>query len=200
MSVTSRPARLSDAPGIAAIYAPHCESTATSFEVVAPAAQEFETRINTVTVQWPWLVLDVDGVVAGYAYAARHHERAAYRWAVNTGVYIAETSRRTGVGRALYTTLFELLRQQGYFKACAGITLPNAASVGLHEALGFSLVGVYRGIGYKLGAWHDVAWYEAELQPQVSRPPEPKSISTIDATAWRNAVAQGLACLRTRPA
>jgi phosphinothricin acetyltransferase len=105
---------------------------------------------------------------------------------VNTAVYLGDRYRGRGVGRALYTALFDLLRLQGYFKACAGITLPNAASVGLHEAMGFKLVGVYPGIGYKKGAWHDVAWYELALQPERLDPPVPRPISDFVGTdVWR---------------
>ena len=133
-----------DAPAIAAIYAPFCEASVVSFETAAPTPEDMASRIRTVTAQLPWLVLDDAGTVGGYAYAGRHHERAAYGWAVNAAVYIGEGYRGRGVGRALYTALFDVLRLQGYFKACAGITLPNPASVGLHEAMGFTLVGVYR--------------------------------------------------------
>jgi len=144
------------------------------------------SRIKATTEQFAWLVLEEGEEVCGYAYAGRHHERAAYGWAVNTAIYNGERHRRRGVGRALYTALFDLLRLQGYFKACAGVTLPNAASVGLHERMGFSLVGVYRGVGYKRGAWHDVAWYESALQPERLDPPAPRPISDFVGTdAWR---------------
>ena len=150
-------------------------------------------RIGTVTAQFPWLVLDAAGVVAGYAYATRHRERVAYGWSVDTAVYVSPIHRRCGVGRALYTTLFELLRLQGYFKAYAGITLPNSASTGLHEAVGFTLVGVYHGVGYKHGVWHDVAWYDIALQPERSNPGPPVPVSVLtDSSGWAEAVSQGL--------
>jgi L-amino acid N-acyltransferase YncA len=193
MPSTIRLALATDAPAIAAIYAPYCESVAVSFETVAPSAEEMARRIAAIGGQWPWLVLEEDGRVTGYAYATRHRERAAYAWSVDTAVYISSAHRRRGVGRALYMTLFDVLRRQGYFKACAGITLPNPASVGLHEAVGFKLIGVYRGIGYKLGSWHDVAWYETELQPEIANPPEPRAISDLHGTAfWNEAVKKGL--------
>jgi phosphinothricin acetyltransferase len=180
----------SDAPAVAAIYAPFCDLHVVSFEYTAPSAEEMAARIRTVTAQWPWLVLDAGGTVIGYAYAGRHRERAAYRWAVDTAVYVADGHRGRGVGRSLYDALFDLLRLQGYFKACAGITLPNPASVALHEALGFRLVGIYRGIGYKKGAWHDVAWYEAGLQPERANPPPPRTLSdVVGAGGWRKIMA-----------
>jgi L-amino acid N-acyltransferase YncA len=181
-----------DAPAIAAIYAPFCDTHVVSFEYTAPTAEEIAGRIRTVTAQWPWLVLDDEGVVAGYAYAGRHRERAAYAWAVDTAVYIGDGYRGRGVGRSLYHALFGLLKLQGYFKACAGITMPNPASVALHEATGFRLVGLYRGIGYKKGAWHDVAWYEAEVQPERVDPPAPRPVSDfIGTTAWQAIVSEG---------
>jgi phosphinothricin acetyltransferase len=193
VSGTIRLAGESDAAAIADIYAPYCESTPVSFETSAPSPEEFAARIQNITAHWPWLVLEDNGLVAGYAYAGRHRERAAYRWAVDTAVYVHEQYHRRGVGRALYATLFSVLREQGYFKACAGITIPNAASVALHEAVGFTLVGVYRGIGFKHGSWHDVAWYEAEVQPETSNPPAPKSLDgVVDSQQWREAVSRGL--------
>jgi L-amino acid N-acyltransferase YncA len=193
VSGSIRLAHASDAAAIAAIYAPYCESTPVSFEVSAPAPEEIAARIQNITTQWPWLVLDDAGVIAGYAYAGRHRERAAYQWAVDTAVYIHDEYRRRGAGRALYVSLFNVLRQQGYFKACAGITLPNAASIALHEVVGFKPVGVYRGIGFKLGSWHDVAWYEAELQPEVSNPIAPRALSAVvDSQQWREAISRGM--------
>ena len=191
---TIRLATAFDSSAIASIYRPHCEGSAVSFEQVAPSAVEMAKRIATVTTQRPWIVLEDAGSVVGYAYAAPHNERWAYRWSVNTAIYISGTHQRRGAGRALYVTLFSLLRHLGYYRAVAGITLPNAASVGLHQAMGFALVGVYRDIGYKLGAWRDVGWYEAELQPTVAEPQEPRPISVLGGSPeWRAAVEQGLA-------
>jgi phosphinothricin acetyltransferase len=183
-----------DAAAVAAIYAPYCEGSAVSFEQVAPTPQEMAGRIATVNAHRPWIVLEDDGAVAGYAYATPHNERWAYRWSVNTAIYIARSHHRRGAGRALYATLFELLRNLGYYRAVAGITLPNSASVGLHEAMGFELVGVYRDIGYKLGAWRDVAWYQASLQPIALEPLQPRAIATLHGTAeWDDAVRRGVA-------
>lgn len=191
--VNIRLATTGDAAAVAAIYAPYCEESAVSFEVVAPSAQEMAQRIATVIVQRPWIVLEDDGIVIGYAYAAPHNERRAYRWSVNTAIYISRTHQRRGAGRALYTTLFDLLRHLGYHNAVAGITLPNPASVGLHEAMGFVLVGVYRDIGYKLGAWRDVAWYQASIQPLPLEPGEPRAIDALDGTPeWDDAARLGL--------
>jgi phosphinothricin acetyltransferase len=190
--ITIRLASADDAAAIASIYGPYCESTAVSFEYVAPPAAEMGNRIRSVTAQFPWLVLVDAGGIAGYAYASRHRDRAAYGWSVDTAVYVSPKYRRRGVGRALYTTLFALLRLQGYFKAYAGITMPNAASIALHEAVGFKLVGVYERVGYKLGAWHDVAWYYLTLQPERSDPDPPITITSLTESQWANAVTDGL--------
>jgi L-amino acid N-acyltransferase YncA len=189
-----RLASVADAAGIAAVYAPYCEGTAVSFEMTAPSAEEMARRIGGVGSERPWLVLEDATAILGYAYAAAHNERAAYRWTVSTAIYVSSLHQRRGVGRALYTTLFELLRNLGYFRATAGVTLPNPASIGLHEAFGFTLVGVYLDVGYKLGAWRDVAWYEAEIQPAVLEPEAPRPVSTLnDGPEMAAAAARGIA-------
>jgi phosphinothricin acetyltransferase len=160
-----------DAAPCAAIYAPFVANTAISLEEQSPTAAEFAQRIETISARFPWLIAEEDGSVVGYAYASTHNKRAAYRWAVDVAVYVAEGRQRRGVGRALYDALFSLLVRQGIHVACAGIGLPNAASVALHEACGFQPVGVYRRIGWKIGRWHDVGWWELELQPVGPEPP-----------------------------
>jgi L-amino acid N-acyltransferase YncA len=154
-----------DGAACAAIYAPYVLESAVSFEEAAPDAEAMAARIARVAATHAWLVAEEDGVVAGYAYASQHRERAAYRWACDVAVYVDPAHRRRGVGRALYAALFERLRAQRFHVACAGITLPNRASVRLHEALGFEPVGVYRAIGFKAGAWRDVGWWQLRLRP-----------------------------------
>ena len=211
---TIRLATTADAAAIAAIYAPYCESTVISFEEAGPSDEEMARRISAVGATRPWIVLEAAGGpregapphsssegtrVIGYAYASPHHERSAYRWSVSTAVYVDRLQHRRGAGRALYTTLFAALRQLGYRQATAGITLPNPASVGLHAAFGFAPVGVYRRIGYKMDGWHDVAWYQAEIQPAVERPAEPRFIQEIaGGLAWHEAVTLGLEAFRGR--
>jgi phosphinothricin acetyltransferase len=111
--------------------------------------------------------------VAGYAYAAPHHQRAGYRWSVNISVYVAASHQSRGIGRRLYDELLPILRRQRIVNAYAGIALPNAASVALHEAVGMRRIGVYEAVGYKHGAWHDVAWYHLRLTDPAGDPPEP---------------------------
>ena len=136
-------------------------------------------RIERISDQFPWLLAEIDGDVAGYVYASQHRERAAYRWAVDVAVYIAEDRHRQGLGRALYTTLFRILREQGYVQAYAGITLPNAGSVGLHEAVGFRHFAVFPQVGYKMGRWLDVGWWRLQLAPAVENPVDPQPFSAI---------------------
>jgi phosphinothricin acetyltransferase len=164
-----------DAPICAAIYAPHVEDSAVSFEERVPDAGEMAARIEHYRASHAWLVAERGGEVVGYAYATAFNERPAYRWSTSVSVYVAEGARGQGVGRALYEALFDRLRERGFHMACAGITLPNEASVGLHEHLGFELVGVNREIGWKQGAWRDVGWYQLELAPAGDAPPpEPR--------------------------
>lgn len=161
-----------DASACARIYAPGVEGYA-SFEEEPPDAAAMAQRIAAATAQHAWLVAEVDGEVRGFAYAAPHRARAGYRWTVDTAIYVDPAAHRRGLGRALYVPLLDLLARQGLRSACAGIALPNAASVGLHEALGFALVGVYRGVGFKAGAWRDTGWWQRELNAPVTPPAEP---------------------------
>ena len=168
-----RLARLDDAAAVAAIYSPYVADTTISFEVAPPTADEMRERMEVVLRRLPWLVHEGDGRVVGYAYASPHRAREAYQWSVDVAVYIAEDFHRRGVGRQLYGALFPMLVQLGYVNAYAGITLPNPKSVGLHEALGFTPVGVYRNVGFKLGRWHDVGWWHLLLQSPPSAPAPP---------------------------
>jgi L-amino acid N-acyltransferase YncA len=181
MSIEFRIAQPDDADGIRAVYAPYCDSSVVSFELTAPSVEQVADRIEKVCEKYPWLICAVDGRVAGYVYACQHRERAAYRWAVDVAVYIDAAFHRRSIGRALYTSLFAMLRAQAFYKAYAGITLPNPGSVGLHEALGFTPIGVYKGVGHKFGRWLDVGWWQLDLHPETESPPEPIPFSEIGA-------------------
>ncbi len=192
-----RLAQESDAEAIQQIYAPFVLHTAVSFETEPPGVDEMRSRILKILARLPWLVCESTGGVIGYAYASRHKERAAYGWSVDVTVYIHEDYRRHGVGKALYTSLLAVLRLQGFYNAYAGITLPNPGSVGLHEAMGFTPVGVYRAVGYKLGRWHDVGRWQLALRDRSTAPAPPADIASVAAGAeWDAAIRSGLAALR----
>lgn len=164
-----------DAEGCAAVYAPYVIRTAVTFESVPPSCAEMQGRIRAALRTHAWLVLEDSGHVAGYAYGGPFKARDAYRWACEVSVYLELGRRRTGAGRQLYEALFDELARRGFLTAVAGMTLPNDASVGLHAALGFEPIGVYRRIGYKHGAWHDVAWTQRALGDTPDRAPrEPR--------------------------
>lgn len=160
-----------DAAACAAIYAPYVSDTPISMEVQVPDARELAVRIERISLTHPWLVAQIDDEVVGFAYGSRHRERAAYRWAADVTVYVSPPAQRQGVGRALYEALLGQLPRQGLTAACAGITLPNEASVGLHEALGFRAVGTFERIGFKLGRWWDVGWWQLDLPASPGRTP-----------------------------
>lgn len=172
-------ARPADAPQMLDIYAPLVRETVISFEVQAPDVQEFADRVCATLSQWPWLLCRAGQRVAGYAYASQHRHRHAYQWSAEVSVYVQADYRRRGIARRLYTTLFELLRRQGYVHIYAGITLPNPASVQLHESLGFAHLGTYSGIGFKFGAWHDVGWWSLALRSTDGPPPTVRSIHEL---------------------
>jgi phosphinothricin acetyltransferase len=165
-----------DAAVIAAVYAPYVEDTAISFEATPPDAAEMRRRI-LARPRLPWLVATRGDDVVGYAYASQHRTRAAYRWSVDSSVYLAEQEHGHGTGRALYEQLFGQLRDLGFASVYAGIALPNDASVGLHEAMGFQPVGVYRQVGFKLGRWYDVGWWQLGLADAPESPAEPREWS-----------------------
>lgn len=161
-----RTATPEDAAAVAAIYAPVVAHSNISFELEPPDAHEMRGRIEKTLAGLPWLVAeDATGKVCGYAYAGKHRERAAYQWSVDTSVYVREDRRGQGVGRALYGRLLPLLAELGYFQAFAGIALPNAGSIGLHETAGFEALGIYRNVGFKNGEWRDVGWWQKRLRP-----------------------------------
>lgn len=176
-------AEISDASAIADIYRPYVASTSISFEVDPPDAAEMGRRLEKTLPHHPWLVADVDGHIDGYAYATAHRTRLAYQWSVDVSAYVHQALHRRGIGQQLYAALIRVLTAQGYCNAYAGITLPNVPSVGLHEAVGFRPLTVYRNVGYKLGVWHDVGWWMLELNPHLSNPAPPRSLSEIDASA-----------------
>lgn len=158
-----RVATAADAQAVAGIYGPYVRHTPISFEEEPPSADEMAARIAANLKTHPFLVYDAGEGVIGYAYAGPHAARAAYRWSCNVSAYVASGQARRGVGRALYGALLDMVRAQGFHAAFAGVALPNEASVGLHEAMGFQHLGTYREVGFKHGRWHDVGWWRLGL-------------------------------------
>ena len=174
------------------IYAPIVRETAVSFERQPPGIAEFCDRIRASLERRLWLVGESNGVIAGYAYATQFNARESYIWSVEVSVYVHRAHRRRGIGRGLYTSLFRCLALQGYCTAVARITLPNPASVALHESMGFQTVGVNRGIGYKNGEWHDVGIWQMEIRPRPSLPEVPQPLGAIShTTEWAVALSGG---------
>lgn len=168
-----------DAAAVAAIYAPIVTQTAISFETEPPDERQMRERIAGILATYPWLVHVHDGRITGYAYASRHRARAAYAWSVDTAVHVDVAYRRRGIARALYRSLFAILEAQGVASAFAGVALPNPASIALHEQAGFVSVGIYRNVGYKLGAWRDVAWFQRPVGPHRIPPPAVTSVQDV---------------------
>jgi L-amino acid N-acyltransferase YncA len=168
-----------DAAAVQEIYAPFVTDSVVSFELTPPSEEEMARRLATTLERTPWLVYEADSRVLGYAYAGWHRQRPAYQWTVEVSAYLREEARRRGIARLLYQKLFDVLVLQGFYNAVAGITLPNEASVSFHTAMGFKPVGVYHGIGYKFGAWHDTAWFERDLRPRDANAEDPVPLSYI---------------------
>jgi phosphinothricin acetyltransferase len=178
--VKPRLATADDAAAIASIYAPYVMATAVSFETTAPDAAEMARRIEAGAADYPWLVgCGEDGAILGYAYASAFRPRPAYRFTVETSAYVADGTHGRGIGRSLYTLLLALLKAQGFAQAIAAITLPNEASVALHEKLGFVRIGTYERVGFKFGEWRSVGLWQCPLAKLSAHPKEPKPVSAV---------------------
>ena len=164
-----RDATAADAAAIAAIYAPLVTDTIVSFEEEPPSTAEMAQRIAAAHV---WLVAEEDGEVVGYAYAARFHPRAAYRWSAEASIYLAPEGRGRGVGKQLVTELLDRLRAMGFVNVFGGVALPNPASERLLESFGFKEVAHWEHVGFKFEAWHDVSWHQLTLREPTVPPPE----------------------------
>jgi L-amino acid N-acyltransferase YncA len=192
MGLNIRVAQDSDADQMLAIYAPIVRETAISFELQPPGAEELRGRVRNILSSHVWLVCEEAGTLAGYAYASNFRSREAYQWTAEVTVYVAEDRQRRGIGNALYRSLFEAMRLQGFCSAVAGIALPNDASVKLHKRFGFQPIGVFERAGYKLGRWHDVGWWRLELQKHVSDPNPPRRLWELAGSAeWQRALEAG---------
>ena len=169
-----------DAAGMLEIYTPFILNSGITQETDVPSIEDFQKRIISNLEERPWLVCEIDGEVAGYAYAGKHRDRKGYQWCTEPSVYIAEKYFGIGVANALYTALFDILKLQGYVNAYAVITLPNERSIAFHKKFGFEYLTTYKEIGYKLGQWHDVGWMQYEVNPHKDEPEDPIKFPEID--------------------
>ena len=175
-----RLANPNDAQGILDIYAPYITNTSYTFESDVPTQKEFADRISNYLEYWPWLVCDIDGIIAGYAYGAKYRERSGYQWCVESSIYLHDNFMQKGIGTDLYEALFELLKKQGYRNVYAVINLPNDRSVRFHEHCGFKWFANYENVGYKLGKWKTVGWWQLIINEYSDQPPPPTKFSNLD--------------------
>lgn len=182
MSVTKtiRFATTEDAAAILGIYRYYIENTTVTFEIEVPTVEAFAQRMEGIMANFPWLVCEIDGEIAGYAYASKHGERAAYRWSADLSVYINERYHRNHIATALYTALLELLRKQGYYTVYAGVSTPNPKSEAFHTAFGFRNLGEFQKVGYKLGEWRGVTWFELPISEYGTKPEETVPIGGLE--------------------
>lgn len=165
-----RPATLNDAAALVAIYVPYVTATAITFELEVPTVQDFAQRIASISSQFPYLVAEAaDGTVLGYAYASTYYGRAAYDWTVELSVYVSQTSRGRGIGRALYDELEQVLMDRGFVNFLACIALPNEASLAFHLQRGYEQVAHFKEVGYKFEAWHDIVWLQKQVPANQKR-------------------------------
>lgn len=168
-----------DSREVLKIYKPYVINTIVSFEYEAPSPDEFLLRIQNNVSEYPWLVCLYGNKIIGYAYASKHRYRTAYQWSCESTVYLLTEYHRKGIARILYKTLFCILKVQGYFNVYAGVSLPNEKSVGFHQSMGFKKVGIYKKTGYKFNKWHDVEWFQFQLQRHIDNPQIPKTMQSI---------------------
>ena len=175
-----RLASTNDARKIIEIYSPNILNAAVSFETEVPSIEEMQKRIVICLEIFPWIVCIVDGEMAGYVYASKHRERKAYQWSCDCTIYMNDEFKGKGIGKELYHLLFKILKLQGFRNVYAGITLPNEASIALHEKCGFEKFAEYGNVGYKLGEWHTVGWWKLRLNDYDPDPPPPLKFSELD--------------------
>lgn len=174
-----RLATTNDAKKILDIYSPCILYSSISFETEVPSVEEMKKRIETCLQKFPWIVCVIDGKIAGYVYASKHREREAYQWSCECTVYMHDDFKGKGTGKELYELLFQILKLQGFRNVYAGITLPNEASVSLHEKCGFKYFAIYQNIGYKFGKWHTVGWWKLQINNYDLQPSPPLKLSEL---------------------
>ena len=167
-----RIATVNDADSILYIYKPYIENTSFTFETEVPSPDDFKKRVEDYLINWPWLVYEHNGMIAGYAYGSKYRERTAYQWCVEVSIYIHDDFQKMNIGKALYKSLLKILKAQGYRNVYAVINLPNGNSVKFHENCGFVFFALYSNVGYKLGKWKNVGWWQKNIN-EFNLEPEP---------------------------
>jgi phosphinothricin acetyltransferase len=198
MNATIRLAERRDVAGILEIYAPFILHTAVTFEEIVPDEESFWKRIQEIMEELPYLVCEIDGRIAGYAYASAYRSRASYRWTKEVSVYVHPDFHRKKIADALYTSLNELVRYQGIADLLAIITMPNIPSVAFHEHFGYVKCGEFSKVGYKLDEWQNVGWFELFLQDESQAPREKilRLTEITDLAIFKEALQKGLDKLR----
>lgn len=168
-----------DAPALLAIYTPYVTGSCYTFETEPPTEEEFRERMRGIQRFFPYLVLEEDGEILGYAYAHFFHERRAYQWLCETTIYVRQDCRRNGCATKLYNALLRILAAQGFCDAVAVLGCPNLPSERFHEHMGFALEMTYPQAGYKQGAWHDVKYYVKHLTARQEQPSDPVPFSSL---------------------
>lgn len=174
-----RPIQSKDTEEVLSIYAPYVQNTSITFDYELPSKAEFIDKIESIRHDYPWLVCLSDNKIVGYAYGSKHRYKTAYKWSVESTIYVAQGFHRLGVARLLYESLFKILKSQGFFNVYAGVTMPNVSSEEFHKSMGFTEIGIFKNIGYKLGKWHDVKWFQFHLAEHIENPKEPVSFDAI---------------------
>ncbi len=175
-----------DAEQLLGIYARYVRETAVTFEYDVPSVGDFESRIREINSRFPWIVCELDNRIVGYAYASEYRERAAFKWSCELSVYVADAFHGRGIGKTLYLALLDILRLLGYRTALACVTYPNSTSDTFHKSLGFELVGIFPCVGYKMGSWCGVSWYQLVLMECVASPEAPIAIGEIPTVELEN--------------
>jgi len=198
MAATIRLAEKHDVPGILEIYAPFILETSVTFEETIPDEELFWERIQGIMTELPFLVCEIDGKIAGYAYASGYRSRASYRWTKEVSVYIHPDFHRKKIAHALYTSLNEMVRYQGIADLLAIITMPNEPSVAFHEQFGYRKCAEFSKVGYKMDQWQNVGWFELFLQDET-QPPKDRILTLneiIDLPVFQEAIQKGLEMLK----
>lgn len=168
-----------DAASCLKVYEPYVLYTPITFDYKVPELNEFQSKILETIYEYPWLVCLKNNQIEGYAYASRHRYKTAYQWSAESTIYLTESIQGRGIGYILYETLLSMLTIQGFYNVYAGVTVPNKKSELLHSNLGFEEIGIFKNIGFKSGAWHDVKWFQKTLQEYIPNPALPFKLEEL---------------------